>query len=74
MPCVWVQSLKETSSRVAKWKEKLAAYSFKIVHVKGKKNVIADFLSRSVGVQELDDKHVTTPQGEAAGQDVGRER
>jgi transposase InsO family protein len=55
MPLIWVQKLKETSSRVAKWKERLAGYNFKIIHVKGKDNVVADLLSRNVGAQEVED-------------------
>ncbi|KAL1129482.1 hypothetical protein AAG570_012427 [Ranatra chinensis] len=44
-PLVWVGGLKETSARVAHWKERLAAYSFTISHNKGKDNVVADCLS-----------------------------
>ncbi|KAL1139169.1 hypothetical protein AAG570_009229 [Ranatra chinensis] len=47
-PLVWVGGLKETSARVARWKERLAAYSFTISHNKGKDNVVADCLSRMV--------------------------
>ena len=48
MPLIWVQKLKETSARITKWKEKLAAYSFTIVHTKGTDNVVADCLSRNI--------------------------
>ncbi|KAL1139976.1 hypothetical protein AAG570_006953 [Ranatra chinensis] len=44
-PLVWFGGLKETSARVACWKERLAAYSFTISHNKGKDNVVADCLS-----------------------------
>ncbi|KAL1139244.1 hypothetical protein AAG570_006230 [Ranatra chinensis] len=47
-PLVRVGGLKETSARVARWKERLAAYSFTISHNKGKDNVVADCLSRTV--------------------------
>ncbi|KAL1115448.1 hypothetical protein AAG570_007478 [Ranatra chinensis] len=47
-PLVWVGGLKETSARVARWEERLTAYSFTISHNKGKDNVVADCLSRMV--------------------------
>ncbi|KAL1139249.1 hypothetical protein AAG570_006235 [Ranatra chinensis] len=47
-PLVWVGGLKETSARVARWKKRLAAYSFTNSHNKGKDNVVADCLSRMV--------------------------
>ncbi|KAL1132845.1 hypothetical protein AAG570_010797 [Ranatra chinensis] len=47
---------RETSARVARWKESLAAYSFTISHNKGKDNVVADCLSRMVNALDA-----TTP-------------
>ena len=35
-----------TSNRIKKWAMMLKAYNFKISHIAGKENVIADFLSR----------------------------
>ena len=59
MPLVWIEKLKETSSRIARWKERLAAYSFTIHHTKGVDNVVADCLSRNIGVTEtLQDKRI----------------
>ena len=52
MPLIWVNKLKETSARIVKWKETLAAYSFKVTHIKGTDNVVADCLSRNVGCIE----------------------
>ncbi|KAL1138309.1 hypothetical protein AAG570_009997 [Ranatra chinensis] len=51
-----VGGLKETSARVARWKERLAACSFTISHNKGKDNVVADCLSRMVNAL-----HAPTP-------------
>ena len=47
-PLVWVEKLKETSARICRWKEFLAAYDFGITHTKGVDNVVADCLSRQV--------------------------
>ncbi|KAL1139969.1 hypothetical protein AAG570_006946 [Ranatra chinensis] len=47
-PLVWVKKLDETSARINRWKETLAAYNFEIVHTKGRDNVVADCLSRQV--------------------------
>jgi transposase InsO family protein len=49
-PLVWVDRLKESSARVSRWKERLAAYDWTIKHKKGTENVIADWLSRAVQV------------------------
>lgn len=48
MPLLWVEKLKETSARITKWKERLAAYTFTIHHTKGCDNVVADCLSRNI--------------------------
>ena len=55
MPLLWAEKLKETSSRIARWKERLAAYSFTIHHTKGVDNVVADCLSRNIGVTEINE-------------------
>ncbi|KAL1122643.1 hypothetical protein AAG570_002970 [Ranatra chinensis] len=47
-PMVWVEGLKETSVRVTRWKEWLAPYNFRITHTRGRDNVVADCLSRTV--------------------------
>ncbi|KAL1139178.1 hypothetical protein AAG570_009237 [Ranatra chinensis] len=51
-PLVWVEKLEETSARISRWKETLAAYIFKIIHTKGSENVVADCLSRQVNARE----------------------
>lgn len=51
-PLVWVEKLKETSARISRWKEILAAYDFEITHTKGVDNVVADCLSRQVNAIE----------------------
>ncbi|KAL1117002.1 hypothetical protein AAG570_004330 [Ranatra chinensis] len=47
-PLVWVEKIEETSARISRWKEVLAAYDFEITHTKGKENVVADCLSRQI--------------------------
>lgn len=47
---LWLQNLKDLTGRLARWAVRLQQYSFKIVHRKGKENVVADMLSRSVPV------------------------
>ncbi|KAL1110617.1 hypothetical protein AAG570_008145 [Ranatra chinensis] len=47
-PLVWVEKLEETSAKISRWKETLAAYNFEIVHTRGRDNVVADCLSRQV--------------------------
>jgi hypothetical protein len=51
-PLVWVEKLRETSARICRWKEILAAYNFDIVHTRGVDNVVADYLSRPVNAIE----------------------
>jgi hypothetical protein len=51
-PLVWVEKLKETSARISRWKETLAAYDFEITHIKGVENVVANSLSRQVNAIE----------------------
>jgi RNase H-like domain found in reverse transcriptase/Reverse transcriptase (RNA-dependent DNA polymerase)/Integrase zinc binding domain len=58
-PLVWVDKLKETSARISRWKETLAAYDFEITHTKGVDNVVADCLSRQVNAIE---EEVGTPE------------
>lgn len=47
---VWLHNLKDVTGRLARWALKLQQYDFKIVHRKGKENVIPDALSRAVPV------------------------
>ena len=51
-PLVWVEKLRETSARICRWKEILAAYNFDIIHTKGVDNVVADCLSRQINAIE----------------------
>ncbi|KAL1138355.1 hypothetical protein AAG570_008419 [Ranatra chinensis] len=66
-PLVCVGGLKETSARVTRWKEKLATYTFTIIHTKGKDNVVVDFLSRMVNA-------LYTPMPPSEGWDLLRRR
>ena len=45
-PLRWLHSIKEPSSKLFKWKTRLAAYDFEIVYKKGSANSNADALSR----------------------------
>ena len=62
-PLVWVEKLKETSARICRWKEILAAYDFVITHTKGVDNVVADCLSRQVNAIEEEIEHREIPRG-----------
>ncbi|KAL1110443.1 hypothetical protein AAG570_007974 [Ranatra chinensis] len=56
-PLVWVEKHKEKSARMTRWKERLAANTFRITHTKGVENVIPDILSRQVNA--IDDEDLT---------------
>ncbi|KAL1114893.1 hypothetical protein AAG570_007717 [Ranatra chinensis] len=45
---VWVEKLEETTARISRWKETLAAYDFEIVYTGGKDYVVTGCLSRQV--------------------------
>lgn len=44
----WLLQLQSPNSRLMRWKFELAAYDFKINHIKGKDNHVADCLSRYI--------------------------
>lgn len=44
----WLLQLKSPNSRLNRWKFELQGYDFKIHHIKGKENVVADCLSRFI--------------------------
>lgn len=44
----WVGKLKESLARVTLWKEFLSQYNIEIVYKPGKKNMVADWLSRAI--------------------------
>lgn len=50
----WLMNQKDLSGRLARWALKLQGYNFKIEHRKGCENVVADALSRSVEIDELE--------------------
>ena len=43
---------KELNARQARWAEELSSYDFKIEHIKGKENRVADALSRRADYRE----------------------
>lgn len=47
-PLVWLMEVKDPSSRLIRWKLRLANYQFEIKHTKGKTNYVADCLSRYI--------------------------
>jgi len=46
-PLVWLESLKDSTSRLVRWRLKLAEYEYKIIYKAGKINLNADALSRN---------------------------
>ena len=46
-PLVWMHSIKDPTSRIWKWKLKLADFEFDIIHKEGKANANVDALSRN---------------------------
>src|SRR5712664_3174266 len=46
---------KELNARQARWAEELSSYDFRIEHIKGKENRVADALSRRVDYKEGSD-------------------
>jgi len=42
----WLQSVKDVTSRLARWRLKLAEYEYEVVYKAGKINANADALSR----------------------------
>ena len=51
---------KELNARQARWAEELASYDFKIEHIKGKENKVADALSRRADYREGERNNRTT--------------
>ena len=75
-PLVWTEKLKENSSRITRWKERLAAYDFEIEHTSGIDNAVADWLSRAVQVNagEIRDPGEYAENGPNLGQGPGTSR
>nr|CAI5851281.1 unnamed protein product [Callosobruchus analis] len=51
---IWLNKLNNPSGRLARWAVRLSQFDFTIVHRKGSLNVVADALSRSVAVLNLE--------------------
>lgn len=45
-PLQWLDRIKMTNQRLLRWSLTLQEFNFEVVHVKGKDNVVADYLSR----------------------------
>lgn len=52
---LWLYRLKDPIGRLARWTVRLSQFNFKIIHRKGSQNIMADFLSRSISVINLDE-------------------
>lgn len=46
-PLVWINSVKDPTSRLVRWRLKLAEYDYEVIYKAGKTNVNADALSRN---------------------------
>jgi len=49
-PLVWLESVKDPTSRLVRWRLKLAEYEYKIIYKAGKINLNADALSRNPAI------------------------
>lgn len=59
-PLVYLGTLKESSARVSRWKERLAAYNFQVIHKKGVDNAVADWLSRDLVINAVEEEDPPT--------------
>lgn len=62
-PLQWVGKLKESSARMTRWKENLSQYNMDIVYKPGKENIVADWLSRAVIINAVEEDR-GNPSGE----------
>lgn len=62
-PLVWLNSIKDPSSRLWKWRTKLAEYEYEIHYKKGKLNSNADALSRNPpSTKEINNEELNTTE------------
>lgn len=54
-PLMWVGKLKESSARITRWKELLSQYNMEVTYKPGRENVVADWLSRALQVNAIDE-------------------
>lgn len=45
-PLLWLDSMKDTNTKLSRWVMKLSEYDFKLEHIQGKDNIVPDALSR----------------------------
>lgn len=62
-PLAWLMDLRDPSSRLMRWKIRLAHYDFTIEYIKGKLNHVADCLSRYIDEEVKHKIHVVTRAG-----------
>ena len=60
-PLAWLNSLKDTNSRLTRWRLRLSEYNFEIIHRSGKSNCNVDALSR-IRINALEDKENMSTQ------------
>lgn len=65
-PLQWVGKLKESSARVTRWKEFLSQYNMEVVYKPGRENVVADWLSRAITVNAMEQEGAG-PSGDSRG-------
>ena len=54
-PLIWVMNVKDTGSRLLRWRIQLAKYDYEIVHRRGAQNTNADALSRIGSIRKFRD-------------------
>lgn len=54
-PLQWVGQLKESSARITRWKEILCQYNMDVIYKPGKENVVADWLSRAIMINAIEE-------------------
>ena len=63
-PLVWLKSMTNTNSKLQRIWLKLQDYRFDIIHVPGKENIDADFLSRANTINAISDNITELQQGD----------
>ena len=62
-PLVWLHSVKDPTSRLVRWRLKLAEYEYEVIYKAGKKNANADALSRNPVSKDCSDNNDARVRG-----------